>query len=210
MKHILSTIQKFFYISDDMVITPRRSTLTMWTVWIIAVIALFDIVFADEILSLRSRVAPFIACGMLILIMAFHDQEYVKLKLKKRCNNLLGYLYCINLVLMGIQILLEVVSYWGEIGFPFFVRQSVFLIFWILSIPLVLIYEAWKWCICAGAVFLTAIGYHALLQWYINNWNTNTFFFLCLTIGGVLCAAIVSFNISRYKIKKLQDKQTAI
>lgn len=202
MRQSLSIIKQFFLSSDDMP-TPRHPVSTKWAVWVVAVIILFDMVIAKDILSYNSRTAVFVVIGILPSIWAFHDKNYVQLKLKKRFRNLLVYLYRINIFWMVFGTVMQIISYWGEIGLPFLARESVFLSFWFLSIPLVLVYKLLRWGIWAGIIFLVTIGYYILLQWYINCEDATLFVSWTLIAGNVLIAAVIGFKASCYKIKQL-------
>lgn len=202
MKSILSAIQEFFLISDDLPV-PRPPVLIMWAVWIVSVIVIFDIVFAEDIYSYNSRTAIFVVAGIIPSIGSFHDKEYVKRKLKKSCKNLLACLYRINFFMMVFCIAMKVMSYWGEIGIQFLIRESVFLSFWLLSIPLVLVYNPWRWGGLATSIFLSTVGYKLFLDWYFKSWHTISFTSLILTVGIVLIVAVISCRISCSRIKKL-------
>ena len=202
MKPILSTIQKFFLIGDNMPV-PRHPVSTMWIVWAVGVILIFDIIFAEDIFSYNSRTAIFIVAGIVPSILSFHNKEYVELKLKKSCKNLFACLYGINFFMMAFSVAIKVVSYWGEIGILFLMQQSIFLSFWLLSIPLVLIYNPWRWGGLAITLFLGTVGYKLFLNWHFKSWHTISFSSLLLTIGIVLIAAVVSCRISRRRIKRL-------
>ncbi len=153
MKSIFSTIKEFSSTGDDTPI-PKHPVLTIWIIWFVGIIVLFDIVFADEILSPSSRTAIFLGAGMII--------------------------------------------------FPQFIaKESVFLLFWFLSIPLVLLYNPWRWGIWAAAIFIGTIAYKLILDECLKYWSAVTLPFLLLTGGLVLIAAIVSWNISRRRIEKL-------
>ncbi|MCI7304495.1 hypothetical protein NIA71_11430 [Ihubacter massiliensis] len=202
MKSIFSTIKEFSSTGDDTPI-PKHPVLTIWIIWFVGIIVLFDIVFADEILSPSSRTAIFLGAGMIISMRSFHNRAYVNNKLKKRCTSLIGYLYGWNFIAMVIGEASKVINQWGEIGPQFIAKESVFLLFWFLSIPLVLLYNPWRWGIWAAAIFIGTIAYKLILDECLKYWSAVTLPFLLLTGGLVLIATIVSWNISRRRIKKL-------
>lgn len=181
---------------------PKQPFLTMWLVWIVGVFLLFDVIFAEEAWSLGERFAIFLIVGMFSDIRSFHSKKFVMSELKKKVKNLLFYLYRDNLICMAIGITVEIFTLNTQLGVPLLLaRDSAFLVFWFLTIPLALIYNPWWWGLYASNIFLGTWVYRWFLDAYVEISNKLTIQYLCLTIGAVLIAVVVSIFISYSRIK---------
>ena len=215
---IKSAINRFFFIPDDTP-APKSPFQAMWFVWLLVVNSIFNKIFTGKILTMEAASIMLIVCGMAPSIWSFYNKRYVEHKLKKYCKNLTWYLFRLNLIWMAAYVIGEILGQWpllfgnissyeddslyGSVTLPYLAGQSEFFVFWLLSIPLVLVYHPWRWGMWVTAIGLIIAGYHFFLKWYASNWDTISFGSLCLTIGVVLVSAVVSYKVSQYNIKRL-------
>ncbi len=182
----------------------KQPFLAMWLIWMVGVFILFDGIFAEVFWNMGEKFALFLIAGMFSSIRSFHSKRFVNLELKRKINNLTGYLYCSNLTWMAIGIGVEVFTLSAQMSIvALIVRDSAFLLFWFLTIPSAVIYSPWKWILYAANIFVGTFVYRWILDAYVDVHDEVSIQFVCMTVGVVLITATLSVAFSHHKIQKM-------
>lgn len=160
-------------------------------------------IFDVGLMTVEGDYWVFILCGILPPFLQFKSIERVKARAKRE-STMIAELYTSNLICMAALVVGDLFLLGGELNMAeFFLREMTVLVFWFLSLSLVLIYNYLWWGFCAINIFMVTFLYNRLWSWYLQSGGGQNLNARYVMIGAFLCAAGLSFVFIRYRIKKL-------
>ena len=186
-------------------IHKKRNPLTiMQFIWLFGCNNIFFCkIFDVALMSVEGDYWVFILCGILPSFLQFKSIEGIKARTQRE-RTIIGKLYMSNLICIVALIVGDLFLLGGTLDMTeFFLRETTVLIFWFLSLSLVLIYNYVWWGFCAITIFMLTFLYNQLMSWYLQSGGGENMNVLCYMTGAFLCAAGLSFVFIRYRIKVL-------
>lgn len=205
----MSIKRKIIKYFEIIAIAPLNKTsfIIIWCIWMVFIEVAFDKLETGHFIAVGDCTTGFMFLGIILTMHIFSNKQYVEEIVKKYYKNLMKPLYTLNILLIFSEEILDAfvaVCLFPRAGIDaeYIMLQTVFLVFWLLSIPLVLIYNQLDWLINVLIIIIISGLCYIFFNWFIYCCSVTIISVCILAIGIIVCAVAVSLKLSMKRLKQ--------